>query len=108
MLSLLVLHRQDTEGAEGGLIDLLQGKSEDVRIEALAWYAIAKNSDWADSRLFARAFPMSTWSMGFSYSRSDGIVNASSLPRILPPEAVHQGVLTHKEYDRKERKKQWP
>ena len=92
-----------------GLIDLLQGKSEDVRKEALAWYAMAKGPTGPTSRPFAQACLMSTWSMDFSSSTSDGIASVLIVYLVFPRRKLYiKALLTHKKYDRKEWKKQWP
>jgi len=95
--------------SKAGLIDLLQNKSEDLRKEALAWYAMAKNSDWADFAAIRSSVPGVDFVAGllvFNIRRNR--YRLIVYPVFSRRKLYIKALLTHKEYDRKEWKKQWP
>lgn len=95
--------------SKAGLIDLLQDKSEDVRREALAWYAMAKGSDWADVAGVRTSVPdvdLVNELLVFNIRRNR--YRLIVYPVFSRRKLYIKALLTHKEYDRKEWKKQWP
>jgi mRNA interferase HigB len=92
-----------------GLIDLLQGKSEDVRKEALAWYAMAKGSDWADFAAVRASVPHVDLVNGLLVFNIRRNRFRLIVYPVFPRRKLYiKALLTHKKYDRKEWKKQWP
>lgn len=92
-----------------GLIDLLKGKSEAVYKEAMDWYTMAKDSNWADFAAVRATVPHVDFVNGLlvfniRHNRYRLIVYPVFSRRKLYIKAL----LTHKEYDREEWKKQWP
>jgi len=95
--------------SKAGLIDLLQDKSEDVRRDALAWYAMAKGSDWADFAGVRTSVPdvdLVNELLVFNIRRNR--YRLIVYPVFSRRKLYIKALLTHKEYDRKEWKKQWP
>jgi mRNA interferase HigB len=92
-----------------GLLDLLQGKSKDVHQEALAWYATAKNSDWASFAAVRQTFPDADLVKGLLVFNIRG--NRYRLivyPAFARRRLYIKALLSHKEYDRKEWEQKWP
>ena len=90
-------------------MDLLRGKSQDVQKEALAWYLLAKNADWASFAAVRQTFPDADFAAGLQvfnirHHRYRLIVNPVFSRRKLYLKAL----LTHKDYDTKEWQHQWP
>ena len=94
---------------KAGLADLLQGKSQDVQKEALAWYALAKSADWASFAAVRAMFPDADFVSGLlvfniRHNRYRLVVYPAFSRRKLYVKAL----LTHKEYETKDWKNQWP
>jgi mRNA interferase HigB len=92
-----------------GLIELLQGKSEDVHKEAMKWYTRAKESDWASFASVREVFPNSdlVGELLVFNIRGDRY-RLIVFPVFSRRKLYIKALLTHKEYDREEWKKQWP
>jgi mRNA interferase HigB len=92
-----------------GLMDLLQGKSKDVQEEALVWYATAKRADWASFAAVRRSYPDADLVSGllvFNIRRNR--YRLIVYPAFSRRKLYIKGLLTHKEYDRKDWEKKWP
>ena len=92
-----------------GLLDLLEGKSKDVQQDALAWFAVARAADWPDFAALRGRFPDAGLVNGllvFSirHNRHRLIVYPVFSRRKLYVRAL----LTHREYETKDWKNQWP
>jgi mRNA interferase HigB len=90
-------------------MDLLQGKSKDVREEALAWYATAKGSDWTGFAAVRQTFPDADLVNGllvFNIRRNR--YRLIVYPVFSRRKLYIKALLTHKEYDRKEWENKWP
>ena len=92
-----------------GLLDLLEGKSRDVQQDALAWFAFAKCADWPNFAAVRTAFPDADLVNGLlvfniRHNRYRLIVYPVFSRRKLYIKAL----LTHREYETKDWKNQWP
>ena len=90
-------------------MDLIEGKSKDVQEEVLAWYRVAKASDWESFADLRTSFPdadlvKDLLVFNIRQNRYRLIVYPVFSRRKLYVKAL----LTHKEYDRADWKDKWP
>jgi mRNA interferase HigB len=95
--------------SKAGLTELLQSKSQHVQKEAFAWFALAKNAEWASFADVGETFPDADLVNGLlvfniRHNRYRLIVYPVFSRRKLYIKAL----LTHAEYDRKDWEHQWP
>ncbi|MGD0872914.1 MAG: type II toxin-antitoxin system HigB family toxin [Bryobacteraceae bacterium] len=92
-----------------GLADLLQGKSQDVQKEAVAWYALAKSADWPNLAAVRTAFPDADLVGGllvFNIRRNR--YRLIVYPVFSRRRLYIKALFTHKGYETKDWKNQWP
>ena len=92
-----------------GLTELLQGKSQDVQKEAVAWYALARSADWASFAAVRKTFPDADLVSGLLvFNIRHNRYRLIAYPVFSRRKLYIKALLTHKEYDTKEWKHQWP
>ena len=90
-------------------MDLLEGKSKDVKTEALAWYAIAKASEWRNFLAVQKDFPDVDLINGLLvFNIRQNRYRLIVYPVFSRLKLYIKALLTHKEYDREDWKSKWP
>ena len=92
-----------------GLLSLLEGKSADVRKEAMDWYTTAKEADWANFAAVRATIPHADLVNDLLvFNIRQNRYRLIVYPVFSRRKMYIKALLTHKEYDREEWKKQWP
>ena len=95
--------------SKAGLRDLLKGKSEDVRTEALAWYQVAKGADWGSFASVREDFPDADLVKGLLvFNIRQNRYRLIVYPAFSRRKLYVKALLAHKEYDRGDWKSKWP
>jgi len=90
-------------------MDLLQGKSQDVRKEALAWYLLIKNADWSSFTAVRETLPDADFVAGLLvFNIRQNRYRLIVYPVFSRRKLYLKALLTHQEYDTKEWQHQWP
>lgn len=90
-------------------MDLIAGKSRDVRTEVLAWYQTARRTTWDTFCSVRRQFPHADYVSGllvFNIRRNR--YRLIVFPVFERRKLYVKALLSHKEYDREDWETKWP
>ena len=92
-----------------GLLDMLRGKSNDVKEECLAWYAATRAADWASFSDVRSMFQDADLVSGLLvFNIRQNWYRLIVYPVFSRRKLYIKALLSHKEYDRKEWQTKWP
>jgi len=92
-----------------GLLDLLKDKAKDVRMDALAWYRVAKSAEWDSFAAVRKQFPDADLVNGLLiFHIRQNRLRLIVYPAFSRRKLYIKALLTHKEYDRKGWEIKWP